>query len=58
MIPLYVFPSLLQNMRTMLYDRTKTLVGYYTQHRQEPIDRLLLSPSSLGLLHHTSVRTA
>ena len=34
----------------MLYDRTKTLVGYYIQHRQEPIDRHLLSPSGLGLL--------
>ena len=35
----------------MLYDRTTTVVGYYIQHRQEPIDRHLLSPSDLGLLH-------
>ena len=26
------------------------VVGYYIQHRQEPIDRHLLSPSGLGLL--------
>ena len=38
-------------MRTMLYDRTKILVGYYIKHRLEPIDRHLLSPSDLGLLH-------
>ena len=50
-IPLYDFPSLLQKMRTMLYDRTTSVVGYYIQHRQEPIDRHLLSPSRLGLLH-------
>ena len=35
----------------MLYDKTKTVVSYYIQHRQEPIDRHLLSPSGLGLLH-------
>ena len=27
------------------------VVGYYIQHRYEPIDRHLLSPSGLGLLH-------
>ena len=49
-ITLYDFPSLLLNMRTMLYDRTTMVVGYYIQHRQELIDRHLLNPSSLGLL--------
>src|SRR6195952_2718046 len=49
-IPLYDFPSLSLDMRTTLYNRANTLVYYYIQHRQEPIDRHLLSPSSLGLL--------
>ena len=35
----------------MLYDMTTTVVGYYIQYRQESIDRHLLSPSGLGLLH-------
>ena len=54
-IPLYDFPSLFKNLRTMLYDRTTTVVGYYMQHRQELIDRHLLSPSHLGLLHSVSI---
>ena len=34
-----------------MYDRTKILVGYYIQYRQELIYRHLLSSSGLGLLH-------
>ena len=45
-------------MTSPLYFRTREwccmiglrVVGYYIQHRQEPIDRHLLSPSDLGLL--------
>ena len=52
MIPLYDFPSLFKNMRTMLYYKGLRVVCYYIQHRQEPIDRHLLSPSHLGLLQY------
>ena len=43
-IPLYDFPSLLQNMRTMLYDRTQSSqLSYATQagaYRSSPIEPL------------------
>src|ERR1700712_3892765 len=55
-IPLYDFPSLSPDMRMMLYDRITRVVGYYTQHRKKSIDRHLLSPSSLELLHRVSPR--